>query len=1208
MNIFTRCIFLYSFILVYVACANDNNQSNNTDEGGGKDKPGKNGFDFSQLGNILNSLNGKGGKGGNSNDNNASFDILSNLLNPKGSSNGGLENLMNLFNNVSNKGTANSKDANGNSNLNNIDMGKMMDMLKQFSGTSKGGAQGNSNNTGGDGKKANYMDSFGDLLNMMNANSNTKGSNGKDGEKGSNPLEHLNSLFGNIDGKGSKNPMENITKLLGSLGANKGGADGKGANPLEHLTSMLGSLGANKGGADGKGANPLEHLTSLLGNLGANKGGADGKGANPLEHLTSLLGNLGANKGGADGKGANPLEHLTSLLGNIGGAEGGNKKLMEGIQSLFGNFLNGEKNKNAPYSLDKSVMDGSRNKESILLEYSKNERDILIELQNLINKNKGNNKEINEKNAKLRTFFSTLKDKYNPYSYERKILNDITNEEDIKNKYNIDDNFENQIYVNGNSGSVDYEEMSEAEKEKKTGMFDDINEFDDNDSVESGSINSHLLRKNKLENEKLLRGLITGESDNLHECNCASSKTKNCIFSYINYNNLEYMLNNLNIDVKSMVKKYSIDHALTDNSNSRSKNAVVPFQKSESFLIPLPPLDAKADVRNTSKYVLRVPRVLFLATKKAFSTSMDRYFFNLYDIMESQLKWNTYIWGYGFKYYPLFFSKNLHTLLHNYDKQIGSEPFDIIFVHNSFVSNYYNHYFFLKSMPRMTTLIFMNDGWDNNVKNSYLNLFPHIFFQNQVNIFEYSPLNNIDIEEEKRKLTNSLWNKVSINNSNEVITNKHKKKKGSKKSASSSSSQGGKDEKKKNESNKNKEKDGSDSNSGEINGEYSSSNLDEYDEDENEKTLWAFLPHGVNPCCLDKFENFFEIKEDNHSNDGSNKMIVSPTFYYDQARKMKKKNTPKLELSYSLLDVFLSSCTYKDTVPNFLNNIHRDIDILYLYNTTSSNYNDFLIQKIMDYIYNKNMNNLKDRIQKYEYDLYYWKVWGLQTTHKLIKNKLKEYRNILRRSKICIISSKFAGMLNKMVIDALFNGCVVITDKSHNKDINKYIITTRIPYEYYEIPDLIYNNENMNSLAKDMIDKINVTLNEVNKGKRDQMKLEAFKTIMNTYTYQGVILNWIIPTLYFHYNKEKYELVNNYFVLPQYFENVISKSLKSTSAQREKIIANIDLSLQEDLIMNNNEVATWCIIWILIFAVIVFYLLRNSNLLSSLFKQRKLHL
>lgn len=279
---------------------------------------------------------------------------------------------------------------------------------------------------------------------------------------------------------------------------------------------------------------------------------------------------------------------------------------------------------------------------------------------------------------------------------------------------------------------------------------------------------------------------------------------------------------------------------------------------------------------------------------------------------------------------------------------------------------------------------------------------------------------------------------------------------------------------------------------------------------------------------------------------------------------------------------------------------------MYLYNT-SNNYNDYLVQKIMDYIYNNNMNNLKDKIQKYEVDLNYWKLWGLQTTHKLIKNKMIDYTNMLQRSKVCIISSKFAGMLNKMVIDALFYGCVVISDKTHNKDINKFIVTTKVPFEYYEISDLIYNKENMTSLANDLIDKINTTLEEVKSGKRNQMRIDVFKTILNTYTYSAVILNWIIPSIYFHYNKEKYEIKNNYFVLPQYFEKIISKSLKITSAKREKIIANIDLSLQEDLVMNNNEVVAWGIIWFLIFSIILFYMLKNSSLVTFLFRQHKLH-
>ncbi|SCP04562.1 conserved Plasmodium protein, unknown function [Plasmodium ovale] len=1230
MNVLIRCVFLYSsFTLVYITCLNENMQSNSSDSQGGGTNQGTGGFDFSQVGELLNSLkeNSKGkpgdsGKGGNG------LDMLNNFINAKGSSNGGIENLMSLFNNFSNKGNADTKGKNGNAGENNFDIGNLMNIMNQFTTPSKGGntistggSSGSSVNSGhehnGGENQGNLMEQIGNMIKMMNTNNNGKGSGGNG--KASNPLEHLTSLLGNLgggkkgeggsDGKGS-NPLEHLTSLLGNLGGGKkgdGNSDGKGSNPMEHLTSLLGNLGGGKkgeGGGDGKGSNPLEHLTSLLGNLGGGKkgeGGSDGKGSNPLEHLTSLLGNLGGGKKGeegSDGKGSNPLEHLASLLGNLGGGKkgegsgsgGNNNKMLGDLQSLLGNFLNTEKNHNAPFALDKSITDGSsRSKESILQEYSKKDRDILIELQKLINQRKGNSNRgnidisgqgLSEGNEKLKSFFSALKDKYNPYSYERRILDDLISEGDIKNKYNMDDNFEKLIFVNGERG-VEYQEMSDREKEKKTEMFVDINELDDKDTIDSGSINSHILRKNKLENEKLLRGLISGDSDNLHECNCDSSKVKNCIFSYLNYSNLEYMLGSLNIDVKSMVKKHMEDTKKVESS------------KVDSFLVPLPPLHSKSNVQNTSKYVLRVPRVLFLATKKSFSSSLDRYFFHLYDVMESQLKWNTYMWGYGFKYYPLFFSKNLHTLLHSYDKQIGNEPFDLIFVHNSFVSSYYNHYFFLKNMPKITTLIYINDGWDNNVKSSYVSLFPHIFFQNQVNIFEYNPLNNINTEIEKKKLSNSIWNKVSSSNTNDIITNKHKKKKEVKKNSSSTG-------------------EGTDDDVFDVVG-------GGYDDENN--TLWAFLPHGVNPCCYDDVDVCFELEENRHRgelDDSSNSdsssgssdsgVGVSPTFYADQARRIGGKREGPI-LSYSLLDLFAPACNFREPAPTALfSNENRDIDVLYLYNTTSSNYNDFLIQKIMDYVYNKNMHNLKDHIHKYEVDLHYWKVWGLQTTHKLIKNKMKEYNSMLQRSKVCVISSKFAGMLNKMVIDSIFNGCVVITDKSHNKDINKYLVPTRIPYEYYEIPDLIYNNENIHSLSIDMIDIIRKTLKEVNNGTRNKMRIDAFKTVLNTYTYQGIILNWILPTLYFHHNKEKYELMNNYFVLPQYFEKVISKSLKTTSAKREKIIANIDISLQEDLIMNNNEVATWCLIWFIIFTVICFYILKNSNIIGALFKQRKLHL
>ncbi|CRH00103.1 conserved Plasmodium protein, unknown function [Plasmodium relictum] len=878
-----------------------------------------------------------------------------------------------------------------------------------------------------------------------------------------------------------------------------------------------------------------------------NKLNAEMKKESYIENLNNLLKNININnkENNNNPNPLNSLSQLTNLIGQLhnksndnNNNNNNNNKVFGDVEALLSKFLNLENQKKNPYSLDKSVMDNSSSlkKESILLEYDNNGK-YLNDKQNLINQNNNN---LNEKNEKLKNFFSSLKDKYNPYSYERKILNDLINENDIKSKYNLDDDFENQIIGNYQENE-EYEAMNDEDKEKKTGMFEDINELDDNDTIESGSISNKLLRKNKIENDKLLRKLTSDDSDDIQECNC-SKKVKNCILSYINYENLEYMLESLDIDVKTLIRKY--------NGHVDKQ-----FKKTDSFLIPLPPLNPNADVQNTSDYVLRVPRVLFLTTRKSFSSSFDRYFYNLYNIMATHLKWNAYMWGYGFKYYPVFFPKNLHTLLNTYSGQIGNEPFDIIFIHNSFVSNYYNHFFFLKNMPKLTTLIYINDGWDANMKKTFLNLFPHIFFQNQVNIFEFNPLNSIDVVEEKKKLFNNLWNKVSNSNASNVITNRHKKR-------------------------------------NEIKNKPISEKEKMLENEDDSKTLWAFLPHGVNHCCSKYFNLCFESKENNDMN-----------FYYNRGKKIENKHIPNYELSYSLLDLFLQECNFKET--SIFNNSTRDIDILFLYNTTSNNYKDYLIQKIMDYIYNKNINDLKNKIYKYEVDLYYWKVWGLQTTHKLIKNKIKEYTLILQRSKVCVISSKFAGMLNKMVIDALFNGCVVITDKSHNKDINKYLISTHIPFEYYEISDLIYNKENMNSLANDLIDKINTTLQEVNSGKRDKMRIEAFKTVLNTYTYTGVILNWIIPSLYFHYNKEKYEITNNYFVLPQYFESIISKSLKTTSAKREKIIANIDLSLQEDLIMNNNEVAVWCIIWILIFSIILFYILKNSNIISFFLKKKR---
>ncbi|VTZ68803.1 golgi protein 2, putative [Plasmodium chabaudi chabaudi] len=1149
MTLLIRCVLLYLLVLVCINCLNENNQSNNNDAKNNGVGGNQHGLDLSQIQSIVDSIkaNSKdsshqnsGNQPSNSNNNINVMDLINKLSHSNNDNNAksgnALENLTKLLGNVG------KKDGDQNANHGLESLTKLLGNVGKQDGNQQAG---------------NGLENITKLLgNLGKTDGNQQAGNG---------LENITKLLGSLgktDGnQQAGNGLENLTKLLGSLGKTDGNQ--QAGNGLENITKLLGSLGKQDGNQ--QAGNGLENLTKLLGSLGKTDGNSNEK--NPLESLAKLFGNTGKN--GGNEKAGNLLDGLASLLGNYGKKDGNenNKNPLHDLHSLFGNWLNDDSHKDAPFSLDNSVDHFSeKSKQAILSQYNHDERELLNQLESLVNKNKAltNIKEISEKNAKLRTHISTLKEKYNSYSYEGQLLNDMITEDDIKNKYNIDDNFENKIYEIAKKGIV-YEEMSDSEKDKKNEMFEDINELDNKDAKDSGTINIHTIKHDQIENDSLLRGILHGGKDNLHECNCFSNKVKKCIYSYINYSNLEYMLGSLNINVDSMVTKYINDHTKDDH-----------FKKSKSFLVPLPPLNAKSNIKNVNEYVLRVPRVLFLATKKSFSSSTDRYFFNLYDIMESQLKWNVYIWGYGFKYYPLFFTKNLHTLLHKYDHQIGREPFDIIFVHSSFISNYYNHYFFLKNMPKMTTLIFINDGWDSNVKKSYMNLIPHIFFQNQVNIFEYNPLNSIDIETEKHKLNNNIWNKVSNNSTHNVITNKHKKKKDIKKNSNNYSD------------------DSTDSDNNEL------WNTD--DDNINEHTLWAFLPHGINPCCSKQVDMCFELRS--HEN-GHN---TNSRFYYDIAQKVENKYRRSLKLSYSLLDLFVPECNFKNPPVGMFDINNRDIDILYLYNTTSSNYNDFLIQKIMDHIYNKNINNLKDRIHKYEVDTYYWKVWGLQTTHKLIKNKMKEYSDMLHRSKICIISSKFAGMLNKMVIDAMFSGCVVITDKSHNKDINKYIVLTQIPYEYYEIPDLVYHSENINSLSIDLIKKITTTLNEVYSGARDQMRIDAFKAVLNTYTYPGIILNWILPTLYFHHNKEKYEITNNYFVLPQYFKSIISKSLKTSSAKREKIIANIDLSLQEDLIMNNNEVLIWFIIWIIIFSVIFCYILKNNSLVTYLFKQRKLHL
>ncbi|CXI43462.1 conserved Plasmodium protein, unknown function [Plasmodium berghei] len=1192
MTLLIRCVLLYLLVLVCINCSNENNQSNNNDAKNTDIGGNQNGIDLSQIQSILDSIKAKSKDSSNQNNGNqpSNNNNIMNLINKLSNSNSdnnanagnGLESLTKLFGNLGKK----DGDQNGGSGLESLT--KLFGNLGKKDGDQNGGSGlesltkllGNLGKKDGDQNGGSGLESLTKLFgNLGKKDGDQNGGSGlesltkllgnlgkKDGDQnGGSGLESLTKLFGNLGKKdGDQNGgsgLESLTKLLGNLGKKDG--DQNGGSGLESLTKLLGNLGKKDG--DQNGGSGLESLTKLFGNLGKKDGDQNEK--NPLESLTKLFGNASKNEGNE--KVGNLLDGLSSLIGNLSKKRGdeNNKNPLHDIHSLFGNWLNDDNSKDTPFLLDNSVDHFSeKSKQAILSQYNNDERELLNQLESLINKNKvlTNIKEINEKNAKLKAHISTLKEKYNSYSYEGQLLNDMINEDDIKSKYNIDDKFENKIYEIAKKGIV-YEEISDLEKDKKSKMFEDINELDNKDAKDSGTINTHTIKHDQIENDSLLRGIINGGKDNLHECNCFSNKVKKCIFSYINYSNLEYMLGSLNIDVNSMVTKY-----ISDNTKNHD------FKKSKSFLVPLPPLNAKSNIKNVNEYILRVPRVLFLATKKSFSSSTDRYFFNLYDIMESQLKWNVYIWGYGFKYYPLFFTKNLHTLLHKYDHQIGREPFDLIFVHSSFISNYYNHYFFLKNMPKMTTLIFINDGWDSNVKKSYMNLIPHIFFQNQVNIFEYNPLSSIDIETEKNKLNNNIWNKVSNNSTSNVITNKHKKKKDIKKSSNNFSD------------------DNIDSDNNEL------WNAD--DDNINEHTLWAFLPHGINPCCSKHVDMCFEIK--GYKN-GYNK---NSRYYYNIAQKIENKYRRSIKLSYSLLDLFVPECTFKEPPIGMFDISNRDIDILYLYNATSSNYNDFLIQKIMDHIYNKNINNLKDRIHKYEVDSYYWKVWGLQTTHKLIKNKMKEYSNILQRSKICVISSKFAGMLNKMVIDAMFSGCIVITDKSHNKDINKYIVLTQIPYEYYEIPDLIYNNENINSLSIDLIKKITTTLNEVYSGARDQMRIDAFKAVLNTYTYPGVILNWILPTLYFHHNKEKYKINNNYFVLPQYFKSIISKSLKTSSAKREKIIANIDLSLQEDLIMNNNEVLIWFIIWVIIFSVIFCYILKNNSIVSYFFKKRKLHL
>lgn len=1009
----------------------------------------------------------------------------------------------------------------------------------------------------------------------------------------------LNSVKELVKGKGMVPGME---PGMESNKMNTGNATNQNAQNAQTSQGTEGQLETEKSGTNNAGlSSKVEELLkhwNLAGN-GINNNAKNDNHPNILDHISNVLHHIQNNKNGGTGAGT-------------GDGKKNNKQWLNNFEHLLSQFMNMNDQKKKGFQLDKAIHQAPLStKGSLLMETEGHSGNYYHEINNkdgtgIGSKSEGwghiNSGTINENNEKLKSYFGSLGKNYHPYSYERKILNELSQDEDIKRKYNLSEEFEKKLLEHFEKGDIntdideDYLERDEAQEEKEKRKieeaFEDINEQDDNDSIEQGSISNRLLRKSQMGKNLLFKSMFDTADTSLNECNCGN-KVKNCLLYFMDLSNMEYILQSLEINVKGLVDQYA--EALSERQEFLKGKKE---RHSDSFLLPLPPVGKHSNVKDISSYVLRVPKVLFLTTRKSFTSSFDRYFYNLYNIMESQLKWKTFLWGYGFKYYPIIYPKNLHTLLHTHVHQLGRQPFDLVFVHESFVSNYYNHYFFTKNMPKITTLVYITDGWDSNVKKKFLNLFPSIMFQNQVNIFEFNPLNSLNIEQEKNKLSNSLWNKVSNTGIHDVITNKHKRK-------------------------------------NEPYGFFEDSNKMRTNtpNTELENTLWAYLPHGVNHCCSTNYDQQFEIFEGNGNeaidgvltNTNSEEGYQHQNPYMDDEEEEEENETEKhnsrytanrkknertalinhnkkYEVTYILLDLFLQKCAYMNEVS--FKDETRDIDVLFLYNT-STKPNDFIVQKIMDNIYNKHMNQFKNPIKKYVIDAYFWKIWGLQTTHQLIKNKIYEYNNMLHRSKVCVISSKFAGTLNRMVVDALFNGCVVITDKSHNKNLNKYLVPVQIPFEYYEITDLIYNKQNLETLSRDLISLIKKTLNEINSGERNSLRTEAYKTILSTYTYTGIILNWIIPTFYFYLNREKYELTNNYFVLPHYFEKIITKSLKTTSAKREKIIASIDISLQEDFIMNNNEVFVWGLIWVFIFSVILLYILRNSSFLQWFFTRRK---
>lgn len=1019
----------------------------------------------------------------------------------------------------------------------------------------------------------------------------------------------LDSLKEKDEGKGMGMGMEQNKMNTGNT-TNQNAQNVQNAQTSQGTGGQLGTetAGTNKGGLSSK----IEELLKQwhIPDIGINNNAKDGNQSHILDQITSMLHQIQNSKNSRAGGGT-----VTGTGATTGDGKKNNKQWLSNFEHLLNQFIHMNDQKKKGFQLDKTINQPPLStKGSLLMESEGYTGNYYHERSNKDGSGVGigvgtgsegwghvNSGIANENNEKLKSYFGSLGKSYHPYSYERKILNELSQDEDIKRKYNLSEEFERKILEHFEKGDMntdsdeDYEERSEVQEEEKRKIeeaFEDINEQDDNDSIEQGSISNRLLRKSQMGKNLLFKNMFDTSDTSLNECNCGN-KVKNCLLYFMDLSNMEYILQSLEINVKGLVDKYT--EALVERQEFLKGKKE---RRSESFLLPLPPVGKHSNAKDISSYVLRVPKVLFLTTRKSFTSSFDRYFYHLYNIMESQLKWKTFLWGYGFKYYPIIYPKNLHALLHTHVHQLGKQPFDLVFVHESFVSNYYNHYFFTKNMPKITTLLYITDGWDSTVKKKFLSLFPSIMFQNQVNIFEFNPLSSLNIEQEKTKLSNSLWNKVSNAGIHDVITNKHKKK-------------------------------------SEPFGLFEDSNKTQGTNALNteiENTLWAYLPHGVNHCCATHYDRQFEILEGNE--DGAVNGVITNTHseeaYHHQNPYMddeeeeedetenqdagyayngkKNENTAlinhnkKYESTYILLDLFLQNCAYMNEVS--FNDETRDIDVLFIYNTSTKS-NDFIVQKIMDNIYNKHMNQFKTPIKKYVVDTYFWKIWGLQTTHQLIKNKIYEYNNMLHRSKVCVISSKFAGTLNRMVIDALFNGCVVITDKSHNKNLNKYLAPVQIPFEYYEITDLIYNKQNLETLSRDLIALIKKTLNEVNSGERNALRIEAYKTILSTYTYTGIVLNWIIPTFYFYLNREKYELTNNYFVLPHYFEKIITKSLKATSAKREKIIANIDISLQEDFIMNNNEVFVWGLIWVFIFSIILLYILRNSSFLEWFFTRRK---